>query len=39
LQGKAGARQRKNPALGLAHSFAIMPGSGIAIVTILGRRD
>lgn len=39
LQGKAGQRQRKNPNLGLAHSFGLMPGSGISIVTILGQRD
>jgi acetyl-CoA C-acetyltransferase len=38
LQGKAGKRQVKNPSLGLAHSFGLMPGSGISIVTILGQR-
>ena len=39
LQGKSDERQRKNPSLGLAHSFGLMPGSGIALVTILGQRD
>ncbi len=39
LQGKAGARQRKNARLGLAHNFGLIPGSGISIVTVLGRGD
>jgi len=39
MQGKAGQRQRKNPSLGLSHNFGLMPGNGIAIVTILGQRD
>ena len=39
MQGKAGPRQRKNPRLGLTHNNGMNPGSGIASVTILGRRD
>jgi acetyl-CoA C-acetyltransferase len=39
LQGKAGARQRKNPKLGLTQNCGMNPGSGIGSVTILGRRD
>jgi acetyl-CoA C-acetyltransferase len=39
LQGKAGPRQKKNNTMGLAHSFGLIPGSGISIVTVLGQRD
>jgi acetyl-CoA C-acetyltransferase len=39
MQGKAGARQRKNPRLGLTHNYGMNPGSGIGSVTVLGQRD
>jgi acetyl-CoA C-acetyltransferase len=39
MQGRAGARQRKNPTLGLTHNQGMNPGSGVGSVTILGRRD
>ncbi|MFC1920852.1 acetyl-CoA acetyltransferase [Chloroflexota bacterium] len=39
MQGKAGARQRKNPTLGLTHNFGFNPGTGMGSVTITGQRD
>ncbi len=39
MQGKAGARQRKNPRLGLTHNYGMNPGSGVGSVTVLGQRD
>jgi acetyl-CoA C-acetyltransferase len=39
LQGKSGPRQVKNAKLGLAQTFGLIPGSGIANVTILGKRN
>jgi acetyl-CoA C-acetyltransferase len=39
LQGKAGERQRKDPALGLTHNVGGYPGSQVSAVTILGKRD
>jgi acetyl-CoA C-acetyltransferase len=39
MQGKAGLRQRGNPALGLTHNNGMNPGSAIASVTVLGQRD
>jgi acetyl-CoA C-acetyltransferase len=38
LQGKAGPRQVKKHKLGLAQTFGLIPGSGIANVTILGQK-
>ena len=39
LQGKAGARQVKNPRLGLAHCQGGVPGAFEAAVAIFGARD
>jgi len=39
MQGRAGARQRKNPTLGMTHNHGMNPGSGVGSVTILGQRD
>jgi acetyl-CoA C-acetyltransferase len=39
MQGKAGARQRRNPRLGMTHNHGMNPGSGVGSVTILGQRD
>jgi acetyl-CoA C-acetyltransferase len=36
LQGKAGARQVKNPRLGLTHNLGGNAGTGIASVSIVG---
>ena len=37
LQGKAGARQRKDPQLGLTHNIGGLPGSFTAAIGIFGR--
>jgi acetyl-CoA C-acetyltransferase len=39
MQGKAGARQRRNPTLGMTHNHGMNPGSGVGCVTVLGQRD
>ncbi|RJP20694.1 MAG: acetyl-CoA acetyltransferase [Candidatus Abyssobacteria bacterium SURF_5] len=39
LQGKAGARQRKNPRLGLTHNLGGRPGSFTCTVAIFGKED
>jgi acetyl-CoA C-acetyltransferase len=36
LQGKAGARQVKNPKLGLTHNMGGIPGMIVASVTVVG---
>lgn len=39
LQGKAGARQRKNPRYGLTHNLGGLPGQFTSSVAIFGKRD
>jgi len=39
LQGKADARQLKNPKLGLTHNLGGMPGSFTCAISIWGCRD
>ncbi len=39
LRGKAGARQLKNPKIGVAQNYGGLPGGGISGMAIVGARD